>query len=231
MTFVQVIDCRTSRIDELNRLMDSWVEATQGKRTATHSIVGRDRTDSTHVVEIVEFPSYEEAMKNSRLPETDRIFQEMVAACDQEPTFTDLDVLRDEQLNKIVVRNFFEEVANKRNFDAEDTLCTPDYQEHDPTLPTGVVGLEESKAANRKLHAALEPVVTIENLIAEGDLVSAQFSFKGRHTGEFLGMEATGREFSTTGHATFRCQGGRIAESWWNTDDLGLLRQLGAIEA
>ncbi|MEU2914093.1 ester cyclase [Streptomyces massasporeus] len=230
MTFVQVIDCKTSRIDELNRLMDSWVEATQGKRTATHSIVGRDRTDATHVVEIVEFPSYDEAMENSRLPETGRIFQELVAACDQEPTFTDLDVLRDEQLNKIVVRNFFEEVANKRNFDAQDTLCTPDYQEHDPILPTGVIGLEESKAGNRQLHAALGPVVTIESLIAEGDQVSARFSFKGRHTGEFLGIDATGREFSATGQATFRCEGGRIAESWWNTDDLGLLRQLGVIK-
>lgn len=231
MTFVQVIDCKTSRIDELNRLMDSWVQATEGKRTATHSIVGRDRSDSTHVVEIVEFPSYEEAMKNSRLPETDRIFQELVAACDQAPTFTDLEVLRDEQLNKIVVRTFFEQVANNRNVDAEDTLCTPDYREHDPFLPSGEFGLEESKAANREANTALGPVITIESLIEEGDLVSARYSFKGRHVGAFMGMEPTGREYSATGQAMFRCQGGRIAESWWNNDYLGLLRQLGAVEA
>ncbi|TQK43440.1 SnoaL-like polyketide cyclase [Streptomyces sp. SLBN-118] len=231
MTFVQVIDCKTSKVDELNRLMDSWIRATEGKRTATHSIVGRDRADATHVVEIVEFPSYEEAMKNSQLPETDRIFQEMVAACDQAPTFTDLEVLRDEQLNKIVVRAFFEEVANKRNFDAQDALCTPDYQEHTSSMPPYDLGLEQSKAANREILPALEPVTTIESLIEEGDLVSARFSYKGRHVGTFLGMEPTGREFSATGQATFRCQNGRIAESWWNIDDLGLLRQLGAVQA
>ncbi|MCF6525263.1 ester cyclase [Streptomyces sp. JJ36] len=230
MSFVQVIDCRTSRVEELNRLMDSWVEATEGKRTATHSIVAQDRADSSHVVEIVEFPSYEEAMRNSQLPETDRIFRELVAVCDQEPRFTDLEVVRDEQLNKNLVRTFFEEVSTNRSFDAQDTLCADDYREHDPTLPPEGIGREDSKAANREVHTALEPVVTLEHLIEEGDLVSAQFSFTGRHVGSLRGMEPTGREFSTTGQATFRCRNGRIAESWWNIDYLGVLRQLGAVD-
>ena len=98
MTFVQLIECRTDRFDEVNRLMDAWVEQTRGKRTATHAVVGRDRSDASHIVEIVEFPSYEEAMRNSKLPETDRIFREMVALCAEEPTFTDLDVVREERL-------------------------------------------------------------------------------------------------------------------------------------
>ncbi|MFK4228089.1 ester cyclase [Streptomyces sp. NPDC019890] len=230
MTFVQVIDCKTSRADELNRLMDTWVEATQGKRTATHSIVGRDRADATHVVEIVEFPSYEEAMKNSHLPETDRIFQEMVALCDGEPSFTDLDVMRDEQLNKIVVRSFFEDVVNARNLDAVDAMCTADYREHDPSLSSYDMGLAQAKVENREILEAFEPVATIEGLMAEGDMVCARLSFKGRHVGAFQGMEATGREVSGTGHATFRCEGGKLAESWWNFDDLGLLQQLGAID-
>lgn len=58
-------------------------------------MVGADRADPRHLVEIVEFASYEDAMKNSALPETDRIFREMVALCDEPPTFTDLDVVRD----------------------------------------------------------------------------------------------------------------------------------------
>ncbi|MFJ8589670.1 ester cyclase [Streptomyces sp. NPDC093595] len=230
MTFVQVIDCKTSRADELNRLMDAWVEATQGKRTATHSIVGRDRADATHVVEIVEFPSYEEAMKNSHLPETDRIFREMVALCDGEPSFTDLDVMRDEQLNKIVVRSFFEDVINARNIDAVDAMCADDYREHDPSLSSYDADLAQAKAENRKIIEAFEPVASIESLVAEGDMVCARVSFTGRHVGAYQGMEATGREVSGTGHATFRCEGGKLAESWWNFDDLGLMRQLGVID-
>jgi predicted SnoaL-like aldol condensation-catalyzing enzyme len=230
MTFMQVIDCRTSRADELNRLMDTWIESTQGKRTATHSIVGRDRADSTHVVEIVEFPSYEEAMKNSQLPETDRIFREMVALCEGEPSFTDLDVMRDEQLNKIVVRSFFENVINARNVDAADGMCTDDYREHDPGLSSYDLGLAQAKAENKETIEAFEPVITIESLVAEGDTVCVRATYMGRHVGTYQGMEATGREISGTGHATFRCEGGKIAESWWNLDDLGLLRQLGAID-
>ncbi|MEU8678598.1 ester cyclase [Streptomyces sp. NPDC048560] len=229
MTFVQVIDCKTSRTDELNSLMDAWIDATQGKRTATHSIVGQDRVDATHVVEIVEFPSYEEAQKNSRLPETDRIFQEMVALCDGEPSFTDLDVVRDEQLNKIAVRSFFDDVINARNIDAMDAMCTADYRDHDPSLSSYDVGLEQAKAENRQIVEALEPEATIESLTAEGDMVCARLSFKGRHVGAYQGMEPTGRQVSGTGQATFRCEGGKLAEGWWNVDDLGLMQQLGAI--
>jgi predicted SnoaL-like aldol condensation-catalyzing enzyme len=230
MTFIQVIDCKTNRIEELNRLMDNWVEATQGKRTATHSIVGRDRADSTHIVEIVEFPSYEEAMRNSSLPETDRIFQEMVAACEGMPTFTDLDVLRDEQLNKTAVGDFFQEVINNRNFDAADGLCTTDYREHDTAFSSYDLGLEQAKGENRRITEALEPTITVESMVAEGDLVSVRLSFTGRHVGSYEGVEATDREFSGTGHATFRCENGKIAESWWSWDELGLLRKLGAVE-
>ncbi|WP_175409859.1 ester cyclase [Streptomyces sp. TRM64462] len=230
MTFVQVIDCRTQRVDELNRLMDSWVEATQGKRTATHSIVAKDRSDSAHVVEIVEFPSYEEAMKNSNLPETDRIYREMVALCEGEPSFTDLDVVRDEQLNKALVRQFCETLANKGDMDAAYRLCTDDYIEHDPSLSSYDLSASQVKRENQEILTAFQPTMRIESLCAEGDQVCVRFSYGGRHVGAYQGIEPTNRDVSGTGQATFRCEGGKIAESWWNTDDLGLMRQLGVIE-
>lgn len=227
MTFVQVIDLKTGRLDELNQLMDSWLEATKGKRTATHEIIGKDRKNADHVVEIVEFPSYEEAMKNSSLPETDRIFREIVALCDEAPTFTDLDVVRDEQLNKATIERFFREVVNARNFDLADTLCTADYREHDPALSSPDASLAQAKRENAAILAAFEPAVTVEDIVAEGDRVCVRFSSTGRHVGDFQGMPATGKEFSGTGHATFRmAAGGKIAESWWNWDEAGLMRQL-----
>ncbi|MEV6110588.1 ester cyclase [Streptomyces sp. NPDC051940] len=230
MGFVQLIDCKTSDVDQLNRLMDNWAEATQGKRTATHSIVGQDRSDSTHVVEIVEFPSYEEAMKNSHLPETDRIFQEIVAACDEMPTFTDLDVVRDEQLNKSVVQRFFDVVVNGGNLDAADELCTAGYREHDPALSSYDIDLAQAKLENGEIMAAFNPTLTLDSVIAEGDLVSCRITYEGRHTGTFQGLEPTGRAVTGTGHATFRLRNGEIDESWWNWDDLGLMRQLGVVE-
>ncbi|MFI8171256.1 ester cyclase [Streptomyces sp. NPDC086081] len=72
----------------------------------------------SHIVEIVEFPSYEDAMRNSGLPETDRIFREMVALCEGTPTFTDLDVVRDEQLCAATAHRF--------SFTIEDQLAQGD---------------------------------------------------------------------------------------------------------
>ncbi len=117
MTFVQLIECRTSRFDEMNRLMDTWVEKTGGRRTATHALVGKDRSDDSHIVEMVEFPSYEEAMRNSNLPETDEIFRGMVALCDEMPTFMDLEVVRDERLYEDTVRRFFDTFAGAQRPD------------------------------------------------------------------------------------------------------------------
>ncbi|MEV3919980.1 hypothetical protein [Actinomadura coerulea] len=98
MGFVQIIDYRTDRQDELEGLFDEWAEASQGKRTATHELHTKDRQDASHYVDIVEFPSYEEAMRNSDLPETRRIAGEMESLCSDGPRFLNLEVMRDDQL-------------------------------------------------------------------------------------------------------------------------------------
>lgn len=131
MTFVQVIDYETRRFDEMNALIDRYAEQTSGKRTVTHTMIGRDRDSQTHYVDLVEFPSYEEAMKNSHLPETDRMFQEMVALCEGMPKFMNLDVVRDEYLNKLVVNRMFEECILKGDFAVLDECLAADYKDHD----------------------------------------------------------------------------------------------------
>ncbi|RJQ82927.1 hypothetical protein D5S17_01620 [Pseudonocardiaceae bacterium YIM PH 21723] len=98
MAFVQIIDYRTTRADEVQDLLSRWIELTGGKRTATRTTVGRDRQDPTHFMEILEFPSYEVAMANSALPETTRVHEEFVALLEEPPRFIDLDVIRSESL-------------------------------------------------------------------------------------------------------------------------------------
>lgn len=97
MTFIQLIEFRTSRIDELNELLDGWLRETEGKRTATHVALTSDRDNAGTYLNIVEFPSYEEAMRNSKLPETDRIAAQLTELCDGPPIYRNLDVMRDER--------------------------------------------------------------------------------------------------------------------------------------
>ncbi|MDQ0992534.1 ester cyclase [Streptomyces sp. V3I7] len=231
MTFVQLIDCRTSRFDEMDRLMDRWVEQTKGKRTATHDMVGRDRSDASHFVEVVEFPSYEDAMRNSNLPETDRIFQEMVALCDEMPTLMDLDVVRDERLCENTVRRFFAALCTTGELPPLNDLLDEDIHSHDPMNPQDTIGLDSVRAEFRMWRGAFDFVFTVEDVFAQGDRACARWTWRGTHRGDFLGIAPTGQEVTMTGMTLFRFDAeGKIAELWWQHDQLGLMQQLGALD-
>ncbi|MGP4044841.1 ester cyclase [Streptomyces sp. 2A115] len=231
MTFVQLIDCKTSRFDEMNRLMDTWVEQTKGKRTATHNVIGKDRSDASHFIEIVEFPSYEEAMRNSNLPETDRIFREMVALCDEMPTFTDLDVVRDEQLYAVNIRRFFETLGTKGELPPLNDLIAEDCHDHNPANQQDSIGLDAIRRDIRMWRDGFDFTFTIEDVISQGDRVCARWTWDATHKGDFLGISASGKKVGMTGTTIFRChEDGKIAETWWQYDMLGLMGQLGALE-
>ncbi|MFI5677863.1 ester cyclase [Streptomyces cellulosae] len=226
MTFVQLIDCRTDRFDEMNRLMDTWVEQTKGKRTATHAVVGKDRSDASHYIEIVEFPSYEEAMRNSGLAETDRIFRDMIALCEETPTFTDLDVVWDEPLNPAVAREFFEE-AGRSDPESLFERFTEDYVDHDPSNP-GDLRVDAAREQYEGWRRAFEFTFRIDDQIAQDDRVCTRWTWAGRHTGDFLGIAATGQSVVMTGTTWHRFRDGKICEGWWEYDRAGLMEQLGA---
>jgi hypothetical protein len=95
MEFIQIIEARTSRSDELRALADEYEQATEGRRTVRRSIVTRDRNDPDRHLVLVFFDDYESAMENSNLPETGEFAQKQATLLDGPPTFTDLDVLDD----------------------------------------------------------------------------------------------------------------------------------------
>lgn len=70
------------------------------------------------------------------------------------------------------------------------------------------------------------PMPVIEELWGEGDKVVLRVSTHTRHTGEFNGIPATGRNVLFTGIVTYRFRDGKIAESWGELDFAGLRRQL-----
>ena len=96
MKFMQVIEYRTSQFNEVNKLVEAWLAQTEGKRTVAQGFTGRDREEPDKYVDIIVFPSYEEAMRNSDLPETQALAGKMVSLCDGEVTFHNLDVVRED---------------------------------------------------------------------------------------------------------------------------------------
>jgi len=98
MKFVQLIEFRTSRLDEFNALVDEWMEQSKGFRTAVRGMEGRDRDRDDTYIQIVEFPSYEKAMENSNRPETAEFAERLAKLCDGPPTFRNLDVVREDEM-------------------------------------------------------------------------------------------------------------------------------------
>jgi len=98
MTFVQIIEITTSRLGEVEALMAEWITKTEGKRSASRSLLTQDRDRPSTYVQIVEFPSYEEAMANSDLPETGDFAERLIVLCDGPPSFRNLDLLREDGL-------------------------------------------------------------------------------------------------------------------------------------
>jgi hypothetical protein len=98
MAFVQIIDFRTSKLDEMRKLEDEWATAADTESTARRVVTGADRDDSGHYLQVVFFDSYESAMENSNLPVTQEFAQRMMALSDGPPSFYNLDVVEDRTL-------------------------------------------------------------------------------------------------------------------------------------
>lgn len=132
---------------------------------------------------------------------------------------------------KALYRRWFEEVVNARKIDLADSLLAEDYVLHFPGMP-GPVDRDGHKQLLAMFHAAFPDwQETVEDVIAEGDMVVIRVRGSGTHEQPFQGIPPTHRRVTATGVGIGRVVGGRIAESWAEYDALGLLQQLGAIPA
>lgn len=118
--------------------------------------------------------------------------------------------------NKAIVGRYIEEVLNGGHLEVVDELFSSDMHEQVKQIATifrtGFPDMRE----------------TIEELIAEGDIVAARWIFQGTHLGEFDELPATGKSVTMTGMSFYHIGGGKIFDDWAEWDELGLLEQLGA---
>ena len=94
MGFIQIIEMRTSRVDEVRAVGEEWEKAVSDQ-TPPRRILCQDRKDPNRYLNIVFFDSYEVAMENSNRPETQEFSGRMAALLDAPPVFHDLDVVEE----------------------------------------------------------------------------------------------------------------------------------------
>lgn len=136
-----------------------------------------------------------------------------------------------ESENKALIHRWFEEVWNQGREEIIEELRAPDAVGFGlGETPVAVLGASGFKVFYRNLRSSLPDLrVTVEHLVAEGDMVAARIQVEGTHMGPGLGVPPTGQSVRFSGMLIARISGGRITESWNNLDQLGLLRQVGAV--
>jgi predicted ester cyclase len=92
------------------------------------------------------------------------------------------------------------------------------------------------KVAVRGFYEAIfaafgSPPLEFHEVLWQGDTATIRFTMGGTHTGEFMGVPATGTEIALNGITILRFESGRVIERWSQADMLGLLIQLGAVPA
>lgn len=94
MSYFQLIEVSTDRFDDLMRLHEDWVAASEGTRTAAQIWIFGDRDRADTFMIMVEFPSAEAAASNNDLAATSTIAAGMAALATSPPTFRNLDLIR-----------------------------------------------------------------------------------------------------------------------------------------
>lgn len=118
--------------------------------------------------------------------------------------------------NKRLVRRLVEEALARHDPDVVDEIATGEF----------------ASAAKRWVSpfrsAFPDFRMEVVELVAEGDAVVAHFRCSGTHSGEWLGVPATGRRFEGIDEIyIFHVQDGKLSSALGVEDNLTRMRQLG----
>lgn len=132
------------------------------------------------------------------------------------------------QSNEQLVRRFIDEVFVRGRLEAVDELVAADFVPH--TWPSTGDGRGDLKRAMARVSKGLADVrFTVDDLIAVDDRVAVRLTASARQVGELMGIPASGKSYTIGEIHWFRLRDGKIAEHWHQFDQLGMLRQLGAM--
>jgi steroid delta-isomerase-like uncharacterized protein len=131
--------------------------------------------------------------------------------------------------NKAIVRRLVDEAQSKHNLAVVDELLATEFVDHSvpPGLPPDREGVKMQFAMFFSAFPDLH--VVIHEQVAEGDRVVTRKTFHGTHQGDLMGIPPSGRPVAFDVIDILRVSDGKITDHWNLVDQLGLMRQIGAI--
>jgi steroid delta-isomerase-like uncharacterized protein len=132
--------------------------------------------------------------------------------------------------NKVIVRQLYEEVWNKRKVELMHLLISPSHALHGPSLDLSrsSMGPEAYKHQVEVFTTGFPDLrFTIEDMIAEKEKVVTYWMMSGTHRGEFKKIPATNKKMSVDGITIHHITKGKIMDSYFSWDMWGMMEQLG----
>ncbi len=127
--------------------------------------------------------------------------------------------------NKAVARQFFEEVLSRGKLEKYSESHTTDFAAHGAERDFTLA--EDMSAAREERNAMPDMQVAVNHLLAEEDLVAVHWTASGTNAQPGMGLPATGKKIKVSGMTIFRFKGGKISEEWSAWDMLSVLKQAG----
>lgn len=118
-------------------------------------------------------------------------------------------------------------MLNTHDPDLVDQFVAEDYINHNPFVADG-------REANRQFWTAFftglpDLSAAMEDLVIAGDRVVGRFVYRGTHTGELMGIPASGNAVEMRSIDIWRVADGTFVEHWDELNLLQMFQQMGAI--
>ena len=131
-----------------------------------------------------------------------------------------------------LIQEFYDEMLGKGNLDRIDEFVTDDVVDHEEGMPGQPEGKEGVAFFVNTMREAFSDIEAKMNQSLEsGDMAAAQMTLTGKHTGDFMGVPASGKSFEVECMDIIRIEDGKCVEHWGVTDMMSLMQQIGAVPA
>lgn len=135
--------------------------------------------------------------------------------------------MRNEQ-NVAAATRFIEEFWNQQKLEVADELLAPNATT--PAIPDLPPGPQGAKVVGQMIFAAFPDFrMEIDKVVANEDKVAIRSIQTGTHQGDFMGVPASGKKATWTEMTIVRFEDGKIVESFWETDMMTLMQQIGSM--
>ncbi len=129
-----------------------------------------------------------------------------------------------EAKNEAVARRVFDEIFNQGRFQVADEVYAKDFVNRG--LHRNFTLAEDQAAVHEERKAFPDLRMTVDLMLAEGDLVTVVWTFRGTNSAAGYGLPATGAKVEVRGITVWRITDSLIREEWTSFDELVAARQI-----